>query len=130
MIKDVASPLYGRRNFESSGVNPDAATRKGTPSPLGGEVQWVVSVNLYFDLKGLTPKGIERFCTEELKQKPGQGLRVAVWLYRRRVEDFDAMTDLNRPFREELKKGCALSSLAIERRPLPGTARKTPLSTR
>ena len=77
-------------------------------------------MNLYFDLKGLTPKGIERFCTEELKQKPGQGLRVAVWLYRRRVEDFDAMTDLNRPFREELKKGCALSSLAIEKKTIAG----------
>jgi 23S rRNA (adenine2503-C2)-methyltransferase len=65
------------------------------------------------DLKSLTPKEIDRFCTEELRQKPGQGLRVAVWLYRRRVEDFDAMTDLNRPFREELKKGCTISSLTI-----------------
>jgi 23S rRNA (adenine2503-C2)-methyltransferase len=66
------------------------------------------------DLKSLTPKEIDRFCTEELRRKPGQGLRVAVWLYRQRVEDFDAMTDLNRPFREELKKGCTLSSFTIE----------------
>lgn len=70
------------------------------------------------DLKSLTPKEIDRFCAEELRQKPGQGLRVAVWLYRRRVEDFDAMTDLNRPFREALRKGCTLSSLAVEKKTL------------
>lgn len=73
-------------------------------------------MNLYFDLKSLTPKEIDRFCTEELRQKPGQGLRVAVWLYRKRVEDIDSMSDLNRPFREELKKRCTISSLAIEKK--------------
>jgi adenine C2-methylase RlmN of 23S rRNA A2503 and tRNA A37 len=81
------------------------------------------------DLKGLTPKEIDRFCTEELRQKPGQGLRVAVWLYRRRVEDFDAMTDLNRPFREALRKGCTLSSLAVEERPCGGRHGKASLSS-
>lgn len=68
------------------------------------------------DLKNLTPREIDRFCTEELKQKPGQGLRVAVWLFRKKVEDFGSMNDLNRPFREELKKRCAISSLAIEKK--------------
>jgi 23S rRNA (adenine2503-C2)-methyltransferase len=68
------------------------------------------------DLKGLTPREIDRFCTEKLGQKPGQGLRVAIWLYRRKVEDFDSMADLNRPFREQLKKHGTLSRLTVEQR--------------
>ncbi len=73
------------------------------------------TLNESIDLKSLTPEGIDRFCTEELGQKPGQGTRVAVWLYRKQVEDFDAMADLNRPFREQLKLHSVLSSLAIEK---------------
>ena len=68
------------------------------------------------DLKGLTPREIDLFCTRELGQKPGQGTRVAVWLFRRKTEDFDAMADLNRPFREQLKRHARISSLAIEQR--------------
>ncbi len=68
------------------------------------------------DLKGLTPREIDRFCVEKLGQKPGQGTRVAVWLYRKKAEEFDAMTDLNRPFREQLKRHCTISSLPIEKR--------------
>lgn len=66
------------------------------------------------DFKGLTPKDIDRFCTETMGQRPGQGTRAAVWLFRKRVEDFDLMTDLNRPFREQLKRHCRISQLAIE----------------
>ena len=73
-------------------------------------------MNPLIDLKNLTPNEIDRFCAEELRQKPGQGLRVAVWLYRKKVEDFDSMTDLNRPFRELLKERCRISSLVIEKR--------------
>ncbi len=47
-------------------------------------------------------------------QKPGQGTRVAVWLFRKKVEDFDLMADLNRPFREQLKRHARISRLAIE----------------
>jgi len=68
------------------------------------------------DLKGLTPREIDLFCTRELGQKPGQGTRVAVWLFRRKAEDFDAMADLNRPFREQLRRHARISSLAIEQR--------------
>src|SRR5512147_1041801 len=67
------------------------------------------------DLKGLTPKQIDRFCVEALDQRPGQGLRVAVWLFRKRIADFAGMADLNRPFREALKKECAISRLAVGR---------------
>jgi len=66
------------------------------------------------DLKEHTPKEIDSFCTEKLGQKPGQGTRVAVWLFRKKVEDFDLMADLNRPFREQLKHHCRISQLTIE----------------
>ena len=72
--------------------------------------------NMNIDLKELTPGEIDRFCIDTLGRKPGQGMRVAVWMYRKKVEDIDAMTDLNRPFREELKRYCTLSSLTIEKR--------------
>ncbi len=67
------------------------------------------------DLKGLTPREIDALCSEKLGQKPGQGLRVAALLFRKRVEDIDAMADLNRPFRERLNARCAISSLTVEK---------------
>ena len=68
------------------------------------------------DLKGLTPCEIDRFCTERLGQKPGQGTRAAVWLYRRKVEDIDAMADLNKPFRDQLKRHVSISQLTLVQR--------------
>jgi 23S rRNA (adenine2503-C2)-methyltransferase len=68
------------------------------------------------DLKGLTPVEIERFCHERLEQKPGQGIRVSTRLYRKKVESFDAMIDLNRVLRGALKQHCVISSLALEQR--------------
>ena len=67
------------------------------------------------DLKGLTPQEIDRFCTDTLGQRPGQGLRVAVQIYRKRRQSFDAMADLNRALREQLKAKCALSSITVDR---------------
>ncbi len=68
------------------------------------------------DIKNLAPKEMERFCAEELRQKPGLGIRVAIWLFRKKVEDFDAMMDLGRLFRERLKERCTISSLTITQR--------------
>ncbi len=59
---------------------------------------------------------MERFCAEELRQKPGSGTRVAIRLFRKKAEDFDAMMDLNRLFRERLKERCTISSLVITKR--------------
>jgi 23S rRNA (adenine2503-C2)-methyltransferase len=70
----------------------------------------------FTDLKGLTPREIDSFCTEKLGQRPGQGTRVSVWLYRKRTEEFEAMLDLNRPFREQLKRYAGISRLTVERR--------------
>jgi len=74
------------------------------------------SSNHSIDLKGLTPREIEQFCTDRLGQKPGQGTRVAVWLYRRKVENIDALADVNRPFREQLKQHASISRLTIVQR--------------
>ncbi len=51
-----------------------------------------------------------------MDRKPGQGVRVAVWLYRRKVEEIDAMADLNKPFREELKLHTRISKLTVDQR--------------
>ena len=72
------------------------------------------SSNIIVDLKSLSPGEIDFFCAESLGQKPGQGTRVAVLLYRRKLEDFDSMSDLNRPFREQLKRHCSISQLGVE----------------
>jgi 23S rRNA (adenine2503-C2)-methyltransferase len=68
------------------------------------------------DLKNLTPKDIDHFCAEELRQKPGQGTRLAIWLFRKKVEDFDTMKDLSKLFRARLKERCTISSLAVKQR--------------
>jgi 23S rRNA (adenine2503-C2)-methyltransferase len=68
------------------------------------------------DLKGLTPRELDRFCVERLGQRPGQGTRISAWLYRNRTEDIDAMLDINRAFREELKQHARISGLAVKER--------------
>jgi 23S rRNA (adenine2503-C2)-methyltransferase len=67
------------------------------------------------DLKGMTPAAIDRYCVRELDQRPGQGLRAAAFIFRSRIEDIAAMTDLNRRFREQLSAGCRISRLTVER---------------
>jgi len=70
---------------------------------------------MHTDLKSMPPREIDRFCAVELGQRTGQGLRLAVQLYRKRRETFAAMTDLNRNFREQLASRCTISTLAVER---------------
>ena len=67
------------------------------------------------DLKGMTPAEIDVLCTDELGKRRGQGLRVAVQLFRKRRESFGAMTDLNRAFRGQLSSRCTITTLAVER---------------
>jgi len=63
----------------------------------------------------MTPLEIDRYCAAELGQRKGQGLRLAVQIYRKRREAFDAMTDLNRLFREQLASRCTITALTVER---------------
>lgn len=71
------------------------------------------NTNTFIDLAGVTPHEIERFCVDELGQKQGQGTRLAIRLFRKRLEDIDAMLDLNRPFRELLKQRCKISRITV-----------------
>jgi 23S rRNA (adenine2503-C2)-methyltransferase len=65
------------------------------------------------DLKGnvpltdLTPEEI----AERLDLKPYQGKQVFHWLHRKGVFDFDAMTDLSKDLREQLKATCVANQL-------------------
>jgi 23S rRNA (adenine2503-C2)-methyltransferase len=68
------------------------------------------------DVRGMTPAELEEFCFRHLGQRPGQGSRVSVWLFRKRAADFDQMEDLNRPLREQLKRQCRISEIVIETR--------------
>ncbi len=72
------------------------------------------------DLKSLTPREIEMFSYQTLGMKTGQGTRVAVRLFRKKLEYIDAMADLNRPFREQLKLHTSISRLAVEQRSASG----------
>jgi 23S rRNA (adenine2503-C2)-methyltransferase len=75
----------------------------------------MTGTNAMIELKDLAPDEIDRLCVEELGQKRGQGHRVAILLFRKRIDDFEAMTGLNRPFRELLKGHFTISRLAVER---------------
>lgn len=66
------------------------------------------------DLRNMTPQQIERFCVNELGQRSGQGFRVAAWTFRERAATIDALTDINRPFRESLRSRCVISALPVE----------------
>ncbi len=63
----------------------------------------------------MTPDEIELFCADELGQKPGRGMAVASLVFKKGIDDFDSMRELNRPLRENLKRRCVNSSLAAER---------------
>jgi 23S rRNA (adenine2503-C2)-methyltransferase len=62
----------------------------------------------------MTPREIERFCRDSLGQRPGRGLRIAASLYRKRIESLDRMQGINRPFREQVKERCRVSTIALE----------------
>lgn len=70
----------------------------------------------HIDLKSLTPREIDQFCVETLGQRPGQGTRIAIRLFRNRVESFDAMADVNKAFRGQLQQHARISSLAVVQR--------------
>ncbi len=76
--------------------------------------------NTLIDLKSLTPREIDLFCVERLGQRPGQGARIAVWLYRNKTEDIDSMLDINRVFREGLKQNAKISGLEVRERRMSG----------
>jgi len=61
------------------------------------------------DLKGLPAGDLERLFSAWGKERY-RARQVMRWIYRRGVEDFFAMTDLSRTFREELSRRCRIAS--------------------
>ena len=62
------------------------------------------------DLKGLLPEELVEF-VGRLGQQPYRARQLQAWIYARGVADPDAMTDLSKSFREELKEVARVSQL-------------------
>ena len=66
------------------------------------------------DLKGMPLGELEAFFRSRGKERY-RARQVSRWLYRRGAEEFSAMTDLSRPFREEMESVCRISSPSSEK---------------
>jgi len=66
------------------------------------------------DLKGMLPEELESFVSSFGKEKY-RSKQLIAWIYRKGVNDFEAMTDLSKSFREELRRSARVSSLEVER---------------
>jgi len=62
------------------------------------------------DLKGLLPEELVEFI-EGMGQKPFRARQLQAWIYLRGVDDWEQMTDLSKPFREELRQVAQISQL-------------------
>jgi 23S rRNA (adenine2503-C2)-methyltransferase len=61
------------------------------------------------DLKGMPLAELEAFLSRWGKERY-RARQISRWIYRSFVEDFSAMTDLSKDFREELSRECRISS--------------------
>ncbi|HEY7584950.1 MAG TPA: 23S rRNA (adenine(2503)-C(2))-methyltransferase RlmN [Candidatus Deferrimicrobiaceae bacterium] len=66
------------------------------------------------DLKGMTLAELEEFFSRWGKERY-RARQVSGWMYRRSAEDFSAMTDLSKDFREQLSRDCRISAPPAER---------------
>ncbi len=66
------------------------------------------------DLKGMPLADLEALFSAGGKERYRAG-QVSRWIYRRQSEEFSAMTDLSRSFREELGRTCRISAPPVER---------------
>ncbi|GAB4372513.1 MAG: 23S rRNA (adenine(2503)-C(2))-methyltransferase RlmN [Deltaproteobacteria bacterium] len=66
------------------------------------------------DLKGMPLAELETFFAAGGKERY-RARQISRWIYRRGVEEFSAMTDLSRLFREELARSCRISAPRVER---------------
>jgi len=66
------------------------------------------------DLKGIPLRELEAFFSAWGKERY-RARQISRWIYQRHVEDFSAMTDLARIFREELARTCRISAPPAER---------------
>jgi 23S rRNA (adenine2503-C2)-methyltransferase len=66
------------------------------------------------DLKGMPLAELEAFLSRWGKERY-RARQISRWIYRGFVEDFSAMTDLSKDFREELSRECRISSLTADK---------------
>ncbi|MGE5700160.1 MAG: 23S rRNA (adenine(2503)-C(2))-methyltransferase RlmN [Deltaproteobacteria bacterium] len=66
------------------------------------------------DMKGMPLAELEEFFSRWGKERY-RARQVSRWMYRRFADDFSAMTDLSKDFREELSRYCRISSPPVER---------------
>jgi len=66
------------------------------------------------DLKGMTLPELETFLSRWGKERY-RARQISRWIYQQFAEDFSAMTDLSKDFREELRRECRVSSPPTER---------------
>jgi len=66
------------------------------------------------DLKGMSLPELETFLSRWGKERY-RARQVSRWIYQGFAEDFSAMTDLSKDFREELSRNCRVSSPPAER---------------
>ncbi|HEY3489643.1 MAG TPA: 23S rRNA (adenine(2503)-C(2))-methyltransferase RlmN [Candidatus Deferrimicrobiaceae bacterium] len=65
------------------------------------------------ELKGMTISELEAFFFAEGKER-FRARQLSRWLYQRYVDGFEAMTDLSKPFREQLAQGCTLTAPVVD----------------
>lgn len=65
------------------------------------------------DLKGMPLPELEAFLSRWGKERY-RARQISRWIYRRFAEDFSAMTDLSKGFREELSRECRVSAPPVE----------------
>jgi len=66
------------------------------------------------DLKGMTLRELEEFFSRWGKERY-RARQISRWIYRRFAEDFPAMTDLSKDFRNDLARECRVSAPVAER---------------
>ncbi len=66
------------------------------------------------DLKGMLPEELESLVSSFGKERY-RSKQLIAWIYRRGINDFGAMTDLSKRFREELDCSARVSSLGVEK---------------
>lgn len=64
------------------------------------------------NLKNLNYKELENFVTERGWQK-FRAKQISKWLYNKKVESFDQMTDLSKEIRKSLEESCEINSLQL-----------------
>jgi 23S rRNA (adenine2503-C2)-methyltransferase len=75
------------------------------------------------DLLGFTLEELTSFVVDTLGERPFHARQLYRWIHQRGVTDFDAMTDLSKSLRNQLKERCALEPLTkdLEQRSVDGT---------